>query len=1385
MNEDNQRMAVDNSNIIVDSMGGSSISNNVTATGSHLEKRTLPLLYVQAPISKNLSSSDNSFNVPKVVPTPVTNNVSNGVNGGKAIQAFVGTLINSNRQQKVLLTPVKPGQEKQAGVARLLLQGQRPGQVSRVTATTTSPSGVTSTCSISPAVNVVLPTQAKQMCASYIVSPVSCSSNSTTTPTNTNTSSPIFSANRPTLSIRNAVLIDSSNSNTQTKPAQPNIIRQKIGPDGKIPLNSLLKPSGLSGTSLLSKVLATPPQLTKLPTAALTLQLRNDRKVEDQTVSDVVLIEDDDDDDNISSTTKTPGSSTPSLDSTTPKQNVVINGVKETSGLPNEIGQEMELGKYITSPSADRSRKRKGLLAINNEPPAKISKHQDKLKLLPGAEDFDPFKVVEWEPNGVGLLPGSSIKMAINELGMLTVADDTLTERGATPAIPILDDEGKSTPKKGSELDSILCCVCCSCYGLPAEFYNASYCSITCRDAVQAQEEAIVKRIEKEQEQSSDNDPKKKRLSIDQLKITPSTVTEISLVPSVTSSTEGKEEADTLEQEKKKSTIQLGEPETDNTEEERSIPGFMDGVLKQHSANEDEYNAAIIKAKKIVKKGKLLNSDTNLHKIIKSLPIANSAPSCEKQNPLAKSPKSDTKQSPSATPQPDENQKTSINKSPIRIDITKIRPVVPIKCKTSSCEVAQDLDCGTLTPNRSEKQFEILNSDTFPWATYLVETGSRPAWIKLFNNPFPAGVNLFQVGHKLEAIDPEHQSNICAVTVVKIKGYRLKLHFDCYSDTFDFWTNVDSPNIFPCGFCSRHGITLCPPQGHSKETFNWLSYNTIWMATAAPSTCFPSYAINSTTPNLFRVGMKLEAIDRKNTFLVCVATVAGVIENRILVHFDSWGDIYDYWVETSSPYIRPIGWSKENNHELTPPNGIKPSEFSWPDYLAETKSEAAPERAFTLRPHYEFQRGMKLEVVDKRAPHLLRVATIKDVLPYQIKIAFDGFPEQFGYWVDDDSPDIHPVGWAAKTGHPLEPPPSLNAPSPCPTPGCLGQGHMRSNALETHTSVEDCPYSIDHLNIEPLIPDRLTYINSSENKESNKAFADEVINLDNDDSAEDTDDIKKRRWKWLGVREGVRKRKDPTKVSESMNKKPLQKKIRRKKKKRKAYKINTESKDTSENDVKSENWENLEPFKSESNPMKWSAKQVVEFASTILGSLESSNANLENEDTSSSGSSEDNTEEIDRISNEDSSLESIVYNSTSKRVEMLAYPEENRTRSRLTTETNDDVVAKKSEINLRSRNKHKQRDHFDAYAEYLAGKLRLLDERSCAFVEKAFSDALFNAEMGRYKEGGCIATMSSFKKSSNVNQHRNLKTYNSAVTTTTSTTTYTSSLFNKWDTTVK
>lgn len=73
-------------------------------------------------------------------------------------------------------------------------------------------------------------------------------------------------------------------------------------------------------------------------------------------------------------------------------------------------------------------------------------------------------------------------------------------------------------------------------------------------------------------------------------------------------------------------------------------------------------------------------------------------------------------------------------------------------------------------------------------------------------------------------------------------------------------------------------------------------------------------------PTGFRQGMKLEAVDRKHSSLVCVASIAELMDSRILVHFDSWDEVYDYWADASSPYIHPVGWCHHNGHSLTPPN---------------------------------------------------------------------------------------------------------------------------------------------------------------------------------------------------------------------------------------------------------------------------------------------------------------------------------------------------------------------------------------------------------------------------------------------------------------------------------
>uniref|UniRef100_V9KBW8 L(3)mbt-like 3 n=1 Tax=Callorhinchus milii TaxID=7868 RepID=V9KBW8_CALMI len=367
------------------------------------------------------------------------------------------------------------------------------------------------------------------------------------------------------------------------------------------------------------------------------------------------------------------------------------------------------------------------------------------------------------------------------------------------------------------------------------------------------------------------------------------------------------------------------------------------------------------------------------------------------------------------------------------------------------------------------------------WASYLEEEKATAAPTKLFKEyqSFPQSKNGFKVGLKLEGVDPEHPSMYCALTVAEVCGYRIRLHFDRYSDCYDFWVNVDSPDIHPVGWCEKTGHKLHPPKGFKEDEFNWHLYMKMCKAQAAPKSLFENQ--NTTiTPLGFRVGMKLEAVDKKNPTFICVATVADMVDNRFLMHFDNWDESYDYWCDATSPYIHPIGWCQEHGKSLTPPPGYHdPKRFSWDKYLEETSSLPAPARAFKSRPPHGFQPNMKFEVVDKRNPMLIRVATILDVDDHRIKVHFDGWNHDYDYWIDADSPDIHPAGWCAKIGHPLQPPISplelvdASEQGGCPTPGCKGIGHIKGVKHSGHHSAIGCPYSEINLNRESVMQDRL------------------------------------------------------------------------------------------------------------------------------------------------------------------------------------------------------------------------------------------------------------------------------------------------------------------------
>ncbi|XP_068437431.1 lethal(3)malignant brain tumor-like protein 4 isoform X2 [Clinocottus analis] len=365
---------------------------------------------------------------------------------------------------------------------------------------------------------------------------------------------------------------------------------------------------------------------------------------------------------------------------------------------------------------------------------------------------------------------------------------------------------------------------------------------------------------------------------------------------------------------------------------------------------------------------------------------------------------------------------------------------------------------------------------SWSWQQYLNEQKTEAAPLSLFTQSqcVPSRRNGFKVGMKLEGIDPLHPSMFCVLTVSEVIGCRLRLHIDGYSECYDFWVNSNSADIRRAGWCKDNNHKLHPPKGHSETGFDWQHYLQSTGSHAAPPTLFTCVSASCG----FSVGMKLEAVDRKNPGLVCVASVSDVIDDHFLVHFDNWDDTYDYWCDSSSPYIHPVGWCEEQGWPLTAPQGHpNPENFLWEEYLQQTGSTAAPSSAFTLRTPHGFQRNQKLEAVDRRNPMLIRVATVTDTEDYRIKVHYDGWSRQFDVWSESDLCDLHPVGWCHRTGHPLEPPPGSSTLSSsegvCPTRGCRGVGHIKGAKYTGHHSAFGCPYSDINMRKEVLLPDRL------------------------------------------------------------------------------------------------------------------------------------------------------------------------------------------------------------------------------------------------------------------------------------------------------------------------
>uniref|UniRef100_A0A452HFB8 Uncharacterized protein n=1 Tax=Gopherus agassizii TaxID=38772 RepID=A0A452HFB8_9SAUR len=180
--------------------------------------------------------------------------------------------------------------------------------------------------------------------------------------------------------------------------------------------------------------------------------------------------------------------------------------------------------------------------------------------------------------------------------------------------------------------------------------------------------------------------------------------------------------------------------------------------------------------------------------------------------------------------------------------------------------------------------------------------------------------NDFKVGMKLEAHDPRNVTSVCIATVIGITGARLRLRLDGSDNKNDFWRLVDSSDIQPIGTCEKKGGMLQPPLGFQMNASSWPMFllRTLNGAEMAPAAFFKKEPPKP-APNYFKVGMKLEAVDKKNPYLICPATIGDVRGDEVFITFDGWRGAFDYWCKYDSRDIFPVGWCGLTGDALQPP----------------------------------------------------------------------------------------------------------------------------------------------------------------------------------------------------------------------------------------------------------------------------------------------------------------------------------------------------------------------------------------------------------------------------------------------------------------------------------
>lgn len=194
--------------------------------------------------------------------------------------------------------------------------------------------------------------------------------------------------------------------------------------------------------------------------------------------------------------------------------------------------------------------------------------------------------------------------------------------------------------------------------------------------------------------------------------------------------------------------------------------------------------------------------------------------------------------------------------------------------------------------------------------------------------PVPLSEHSFEVGHKVELLNPMSRTEACPATVTATLGSGQwflvqvdDLRHPTEAPPLVRCCHARSQTLLPVGWAQENGLTLLAPPGYPSETFNWDEYLKSCGAKAAPRSCF-----HLEEDSLgFEPNQKLEVVNGKNPNELCVGTVERVCPPLVWVRLeDSTEGGTSVVLPLRSQQLFPVGWCGSNGWPLRKPRDWAP-----------------------------------------------------------------------------------------------------------------------------------------------------------------------------------------------------------------------------------------------------------------------------------------------------------------------------------------------------------------------------------------------------------------------------------------------------------------------------